>query len=84
MNNETLLKANYLTKCISDIEKIENRYKTHGGRDSYGVYFAMHIPSSFGKGYKDDIVEIPYEAEAAIMQILGKFKKGFQEQLDQL
>ena len=44
----------------------------------------MHIPSSFGKGYKDDIVEIPYEAEAAIMQILGKFKKSFQEQLDQL
>lgn len=84
MDHKTLLKANYLTKCISDIEKIENRYKMYGGRESSGVYFAMHIPSSFGKGYNDDVAKIPYEAEAAIMQILGKFKKSFQEQLEQL
>lgn len=84
MDTSTLMRANYLSKCIKDLETAENRYKMYGKRESSGVFFAMHIPSSFGKGYKDEITKIPYEAEAAIVKILGECKKIFQEQLKQL
>lgn len=93
MDNKTLQRANYLTKCIEDIKKIKGLYKKHNNIELYKknndnffhkFSFALYTTSALGSIDRRDVVNVPFEAEGLILQILDECEEAFKEELEQL